>query len=212
MVLSEPIPPPSSYRADVPAAIDDICLRALERDAARRFATAADFRAALIDAAGELLPSADVGALVADLASDALRRNRAAIESPAPVSRARTEEDSLTHVIRRPRRAGVGKATLLLAILGAIGVATVIGLIARTAKTSAESSVVVVPTSPGLASRESSADAGDGLDVVAPDRAGDPISVERDAGPIGTAAGARAAPRRAVKRADPKVPFMPGHL
>jgi hypothetical protein len=46
-VLTRVVPAPSSVEPAVPAALDAIVLRALERDPARRFATAGDFLAAL---------------------------------------------------------------------------------------------------------------------------------------------------------------------
>ncbi|MEO6418940.1 MAG: serine/threonine-protein kinase, partial [Polyangiaceae bacterium] len=50
MVLRDPIAPPSAFRPEVSSAIDEVCLRALERDPTRRFSTAAEFAAALEDA------------------------------------------------------------------------------------------------------------------------------------------------------------------
>lgn len=47
MVVREPIDPPSAHRFDVPLELDEICLRALERNADRRFATAEELAGAL---------------------------------------------------------------------------------------------------------------------------------------------------------------------
>lgn len=46
-ILTKTPPPPSSRRADVPAALDAIVVRALEKDPARRYQSAADLRADL---------------------------------------------------------------------------------------------------------------------------------------------------------------------
>jgi eukaryotic-like serine/threonine-protein kinase len=46
-VLAMPIPPPSSHRPEVPAAVDELTLRALDRDPLARFANARDFALAL---------------------------------------------------------------------------------------------------------------------------------------------------------------------
>jgi serine/threonine protein kinase len=46
-VLTRPVPAPSSVEPSVPPALDAVVLRALERDPARRFASAGDFLAAL---------------------------------------------------------------------------------------------------------------------------------------------------------------------
>jgi tRNA A-37 threonylcarbamoyl transferase component Bud32 len=46
-VLEAPIAPPSSIQGDVPARVDEVVLRALARDPAERWASAADFGAAL---------------------------------------------------------------------------------------------------------------------------------------------------------------------
>ena len=47
-VLEEPIPPPRSRRPEVPEALEEIVLRALERDPADRYASAHDMMAALV--------------------------------------------------------------------------------------------------------------------------------------------------------------------
>jgi serine/threonine protein kinase len=47
-ICEEPIPLPSSVRPDYPKALEDVVLRALERQPSRRFQTAADMRRALL--------------------------------------------------------------------------------------------------------------------------------------------------------------------
>ncbi len=51
-VRTRPIEPPSSCGAVIPAELDEIVLKALERDVARRYATAADFADALLSCDG----------------------------------------------------------------------------------------------------------------------------------------------------------------
>ncbi|MEJ7730571.1 MAG: serine/threonine-protein kinase [Polyangiaceae bacterium] len=79
-VLHHPIPPPSSLRPEVGFALDEVCLRALERDRLRRYASAAELADALELAAGKLFaPQRSVGQLVADLMTETLdRRHRTA--------------------------------------------------------------------------------------------------------------------------------------
>jgi eukaryotic-like serine/threonine-protein kinase len=52
-ILSEPAPPIASRNADLPAEVAAIVHRAMERDPAARFASMADFLAAVLDAAGK---------------------------------------------------------------------------------------------------------------------------------------------------------------
>ena len=49
-ICEQPVPPPSSVLASVPAALDEVCLRALARDREDRYATAADMRRDLLAA------------------------------------------------------------------------------------------------------------------------------------------------------------------
>lgn len=46
--ITQPPPPPSSLKPDIPKELERVILRALEKDPARRFQSARDFRAALI--------------------------------------------------------------------------------------------------------------------------------------------------------------------
>lgn len=86
MVLRDPIAPPSAFRADVTPAIDEVCLRALERDPARRFPNAAEFATALAQA-GALASPEDVGALVMELGRETIEGHRETLKSgPRPAS------------------------------------------------------------------------------------------------------------------------------
>lgn len=73
-VLGAPVAPPSTHAPDVSLELDEICLRALERDPERRFASAEEFADAL-----DALPSADrseVAALVEGAAGTAVAERR----------------------------------------------------------------------------------------------------------------------------------------
>lgn len=79
--LRAPIRPPSTLRSDVPLGLDDICLRALERDPARRYASAAEFAEALERESEIAVGSADeVSALVLQLDGDVIMRRREILE------------------------------------------------------------------------------------------------------------------------------------
>ncbi len=75
-VLLGQVSPPSQHAPDVPAAIDDVVMRALDRAAERRFATAQEMARAL-QAATALASAAEVAAWVEALAGPALRTREA---------------------------------------------------------------------------------------------------------------------------------------
>ena len=71
-VLLRPVPPPSSIAPEVPAALDAVVLRALDRKTERRFATAHDMALA-IEAAVPVASATQVGEWVTRLAGEATR-------------------------------------------------------------------------------------------------------------------------------------------
>ncbi|MDP9150435.1 MAG: serine/threonine protein kinase, partial [Myxococcota bacterium] len=79
-VLRDPVPPPSLLRPEVSTELDEVCLRALERDPGRRFQTAKEFADALrrefSPPLAEAADAAEVGELVCRLASKAIRTQR----------------------------------------------------------------------------------------------------------------------------------------
>lgn len=79
--LRAPIAPPSTLRAEIPIGLDDICLRALERDPDRRFATAADFADAL-ERESDVAPAdaALVSGLVLQVDGEKLMKRRDSFE------------------------------------------------------------------------------------------------------------------------------------
>jgi serine/threonine-protein kinase len=73
-VLEMEIPPPSRTRPEVPEALDAIVMKALERDPARRYATAADMARDLgAFVVGTGMPAEQVSELVADLMAERAR-------------------------------------------------------------------------------------------------------------------------------------------
>jgi eukaryotic-like serine/threonine-protein kinase len=79
-ILNRTPPPPSRLNADVPARLDDISLKALEKDPELRYQTARDLRADLLRLQrGSEPPSSSVGAAAAALAPLSARHWRLAI-------------------------------------------------------------------------------------------------------------------------------------
>jgi serine/threonine-protein kinase len=78
-VLSAPIPPPSSKNSSVSAALDRVVLKALERDRARRYQSAAEFADALRAVSGEAT-RAEVSAWVSSTAAEVLAQRRHALQ------------------------------------------------------------------------------------------------------------------------------------
>jgi serine/threonine-protein kinase len=81
-VLAAAIAPLSSVRGEVRLALDEVCLRALERERSRRFPTARAFAEALEEtAAGVAWKTKDVAAYVLELAREPIERGRHALRS-----------------------------------------------------------------------------------------------------------------------------------
>ena len=152
MILREPIAPPSTHRHEIPLELDEICLRALERDPERRFATAEELACALDD--GRMAPHAEVAALTAAAASttlaarrsileDALRRPEPprsepfAVDTAASVAVARNAERAM------PSRARAPLVAVLVIGLFAGGVG--VGLAVRRSPPAAATANVVPP-------------------------------------------------------------------
>ena len=112
-VLRDPIAPPSMERPEVSLEVDEVCLRALERDPTRRFGTAAEFAEALRSAVGPIPSAAELGSLVFGLASEPILRQRASLEraSAAP-------PPSLPVRRRRPKVSVAGAVVLGCLVLG----------------------------------------------------------------------------------------------
>lgn len=78
-VLNDPIRPPSAFRPEIPAAIDEIVLRGLSRDLEGRWATARDMAIAIEKVLAPATARA-VGEWVSDLAGEALASRATRIE------------------------------------------------------------------------------------------------------------------------------------
>ena len=70
-IINEDVPPPSKYDPSLPASIDAIVMRGLDRDADNRFATAREMAVAL-ERAISPAPAREIGAWVKETAGDAL--------------------------------------------------------------------------------------------------------------------------------------------
>jgi serine/threonine-protein kinase len=108
-VLSEPIPPPSELRPEIPSAVDEVCLEALEREPPRRFATASQFEAALRQAFDATWSPAEVGAFVVDRAGETIRQQRVAGGGAPSVKPARPRSST-----------AVGLAVAAVALIGGL--------------------------------------------------------------------------------------------
>jgi serine/threonine-protein kinase len=115
-VLRDPISPPSMVRPEIPIEIDEVCLRALERDPARRFKTADEFGDALGRAGESIADGSAVGALVCELATESIRKQRQSLEratrSTIPATASTTEPPPPA---RKRRSAAIVLAALVLA-------------------------------------------------------------------------------------------------
>jgi len=78
MAVNSAAVPPSKHRSGIPAALDALVMRALERDPAKRFATAREFAFALEELVRPA-SAAHIGAWVREMASDALAKRAAAV-------------------------------------------------------------------------------------------------------------------------------------
>ena len=79
-VLSAPIPAPSSKNPSVPAELDRVVSKALERDSARRYQSAAEFADALRAVSGEAT-RAELAAWVSNTAAEGLAQRREALRA-----------------------------------------------------------------------------------------------------------------------------------
>jgi serine/threonine protein kinase/ABC-type multidrug transport system ATPase subunit len=74
-VLSQPVPPPSSHRPEVPAALDAIALRAIDRNQERRFSSAREL-ALELEKATRLATAEEIGSWVQSIAGASLAERR----------------------------------------------------------------------------------------------------------------------------------------
>jgi serine/threonine protein kinase len=95
-VLDGDIPPPSRVAPDVPRELDEVTLRALERDVSKRYASAREMALSL-EACVAVASPTKVGAWVEALAADVLAQRATAL--------ARVESESQSGVLPAPRPA-----------------------------------------------------------------------------------------------------------
>ncbi len=123
-VMREPIAPPSLSRPEVLTELDEVCLRALERDPNRRFSTALEFAEALRRAVPTMATPAEVGEVVTEAARESIYRRRTVLErtgkEPGPPPDEPTE-GAIAVPIRAARPAKLLALIALLTIL--LGVA-----------------------------------------------------------------------------------------
>jgi serine/threonine-protein kinase len=79
-ILRGTIEPPSMHANDVPLEVDEICLRALERDPARRYGTAAEFADALESAGAASHP--EIARVVLECTRDEVTRRQTLLSGP----------------------------------------------------------------------------------------------------------------------------------
>jgi serine/threonine-protein kinase len=171
-VLEGGIPPPSRLRSSVPAALDDVVLRALRRTREERFATCEEMATALRAAVTPATAQA-VRDWVIDLGGDFLRARDASVArmvagedgvaSPAPVPSELPTATATATLAEPPsatptkRRRGIGLGALALVALAttiavyverpATGTATT-GQTSQTSQTSQMNAASVVTTAP----------------------------------------------------------------
>lgn len=104
MILREPLQPPSAIRMDVPLDLDESVLRALERKADRRFATASDFARAIADG-GPMATHEEVGRIVATTAGTTLAARRQKLAHAAERKTGRPLEEEMTATFVQPASA-----------------------------------------------------------------------------------------------------------
>jgi eukaryotic-like serine/threonine-protein kinase len=122
-VLTSPIDPPSAHRFEIPIELDEICMRALERDPKRRWSTANDFANALEST--KLAERSELSALVSAAGAESIERLRVLVREgesrgadarsaalPAPPEA--SSRQSRTSVV------AVGAAIIASAVLGGV--------------------------------------------------------------------------------------------
>ncbi len=223
MVLREPIAPPSAHRFDVPIELDEICLRALERDPERRFQSARELAEALAE--GPMASREEVAAIVAQAAPATIASRRTVLEqalrnagftqpSFAPAEPVSLDTGASAAVVEQSAaRRPTSRVPLVAALLvGIVAGGVVVGLAARSTSTQAASVAPPSPSSPTPAVSAIASVAAATIESAPP-----PAAVE-SAPPAKVAASAQPRSRpassvRATKKpAAGGRPFMPSDL
>jgi len=100
-VMSAPIPPPSTRRAALPPALDTIVLRGLERDPARRFASAREMALALERAAPSVRPS-EIASWVERVVGERLAQRARTLTAIERDGESQTQAHTALHERRAP--------------------------------------------------------------------------------------------------------------
>lgn len=124
------VEPPSAYQADIPLEVDEICLRALEREPSRRFATAADFADAL-DSVGAAAHE-QIAATVTECTGEELAQRQALLAQPR---REDTEVLVMTETPRTARPRGAAPVVVGALLVGVLAGGLAVGLVARRQQT-----------------------------------------------------------------------------
>jgi serine/threonine-protein kinase len=90
--VDQQVEPPSRFNPEVPAALDAVVMRLLEKDPARRTATGAELRAQLLALEGAAAPFPRGQALMAQAARDALEQARRAVVEQQAADDVRTSQ------------------------------------------------------------------------------------------------------------------------
>jgi serine/threonine protein kinase len=114
-VMSRVVQPPSHFRANVPAELDRIVLRALERDVQKRYRSARDFARDLerfLNGIGDQVPSMDVADWMATVFPQGAERIQTLVELASRVSAATADET----VVRVPSSPPTSLASFAVAV------------------------------------------------------------------------------------------------
>jgi len=109
-ILSRPIEPPSRVDGDVPASYDAVVMRALERDPAKRFATALEFAEA-VEKCGPIAAPTEVSAWVKQIAAEPLSKRTAIIADVESSSALPAMSSTSARILTAPAEPTTGKST-----------------------------------------------------------------------------------------------------
>lgn len=228
-VLRHPIAPPSTHEPAVTLALDEVCLKALERDRDRRYATALELAQAIEKAAaGEIASRQEVAALVRNVAGEEMARHEEALaaapSTSRPVASARAAlGDTESGVSQDPPRAKSGGSRMLVvaALSLALGGALVwaLGLVQSRPRVDAPPITAPTLTAPASAAAATSTTAAPAIEIFEPATSSSsattasaaPASKRIGADMSGRSAGTGARKQPTTTPSSQK-PFMPSEL
>ncbi len=144
-IINEPILPPSTDRFEVPLDLDETCLRALERDPKRRYATAQEFAAAL--EGGPLADRSELAALVCEAGAETIAAHRALLEGKKPTSSVVSGTDPSLTPFATTSEAPLRKRRSFVGVFIAVAVGAIAGgaLTSYGVRTSSSATTAAVP-------------------------------------------------------------------